>query len=136
MSLISCPIDQDHEPLILLTGYWVPVCTHAAMQHIWAKFVRYYMAIWPKILNHAVAYIGAARKISYLLPHFPTVAELCHQDVYVSHDTRLWPRLGGLHRRLHERLQVKPSQTFVSGPASRVKPVLKPSAAYTVKVKP
>jgi hypothetical protein len=48
----------------------------------------------------------------------------------------LWPRLGGLHRRLHERLQVKPSQTFVLGPASRVKPVLKPSAAYTGKVKP
>ena len=44
--------------------------------------------------------------------------------------------LGGLHRRLHERLQVKPSQTFVLGPASRVKPVLKPSAAYTGKVKP
>ena len=48
---------------------------------------------------------------------------------------QLRPRLGGLHRRLHERLQVKPSQTFVSGPASRVKPVLKPSAAYTGKVK-
>ena len=44
--------------------------------------------------------------------------------------------LGGLHRRLHERLQVKPSQMFVLGPASRVKPVLKPSAAYTGKVKP
>jgi len=41
---------------------------------------------------------------------------------------RLARFLGGLH--------VKPSQTFVSGPASHVKPVLKPSAAYTGKVKP
>ena len=40
------------------------------------------------------------------------------------------PRLGGFLQRLHERLQVKPSQTFV------VKLVLKPSAAYTGKVKP
>ena len=42
----------------------------------------------------------------------------------------------GFHRRLHERLQVKPSQTFVLGLASHMKSVLKPSAVYTVKVKP
>ena len=28
-------------------------------------------------------------------------------------ELQLSPRLGGLHERLHERLQVKPSQTFV-----------------------
>ena len=58
----------------------------------------------------------------------------------------LRPSAGGLSSRaraslrllgeLHERLHVKPSQTFVLGPVSHVKPVLKPSAAYTGKVKP
>jgi hypothetical protein len=48
---------------------------------------------------------------------------------------RIRPRLGGLHRRFHERLQVKPSQTFILGSASRVKSVLKLSAVYTGKVK-
>ena len=48
------------------------------------------------------------------------------------HRPRLAMLLGGLHERLH----VKPSQTFVSVPASHVKPVLKLSAAYTGKVKP
>ena len=61
-----------------------------------------------------------------------------HAAVAMDHGTvsRLRPRLARLLRGLHEQLHVKLFQTFVSGSASHVKPVLKPSTAYTGKVKP
>ena len=68
-------------------------------------------------------------------PTSPSPAEPLAQSASAKDASRsgeVRPRLARLLGGLH----VKPSQTFVSGPASHVKPVLKPSAAYTGKVKP